>query len=223
MLPQDDDADMLDDDDIIRDVDDLDEDAEEAEGIDLFADDFENDYGARENDAYEGQGIDDEGDYEELSLAQRRELDARLNARDREARRRMPAAFLPDEDETDGLAGLMGRRRVRRNRYDEEDDMDMDVHVVPTPVSPSTLTTNSPGDEMKRHLSVLRPLCEELVENPVWASAWRASLVEQLQNNNKWFTDDGAWFDDARFSASCFQAISSASTPTSVEQLLVKG
>jgi DNA replication licensing factor MCM2 len=69
MLPQDDDADMLDDDDIIRDVDDLDEEAEEAEGIDLFADEFENDYAARENDAYEGQGIDDDGDYEELGLA----------------------------------------------------------------------------------------------------------------------------------------------------------
>ncbi|KAI4612102.1 MCM DNA helicase complex subunit [Alternaria ethzedia] len=140
MLPQDDDADMLDDDDIIRDVDDLDEDAEEAEGIDLFADDFENDYGARENDAYEGQGIDDEGDYEELSLAQRRELDARLNARDREARRRMPAAFLPDEDETDGLAGLMGRRRVRRNRYDEEDDMDMDNDIMNEELTLEALT-----------------------------------------------------------------------------------
>ncbi|CAN9428518.1 unnamed protein product [Alternaria alternata] len=142
MLPQDDDADMLDDDDIIRDVDDLDEDAEEAEGIDLFADDFENDYAARENDAYEGQGIDDEGDYEELSLAQRRELDARLNARDREARRRMPAAFLPDEDEQDGLAGLMGtgRRRVRRNRYDEEDDMDMTDDIMNEELTLEALT-----------------------------------------------------------------------------------
>ncbi|KAK1917814.1 hypothetical protein P3342_000530 [Pyrenophora teres f. teres] len=47
MLPQDEDADMLDEDDVIRDVDDLDEDAEEAEGIDLFADNFENDYASR--------------------------------------------------------------------------------------------------------------------------------------------------------------------------------
>src|SRR5689334_3434315 len=114
MLPQDDDADLLDDDDIIRDVDDLDEEAEEAEGIDLFADDFENDYTRRENDAYEGEGIDDEGEYDELTLDQRRELERRLNARDREARRRMPAAFLPDDDDQDGLADLMGpgRRRV---------------------------------------------------------------------------------------------------------------
>ncbi|OAL01352.1 MCM-domain-containing protein [Phaeosphaeriaceae sp. SRC1lsM3a] len=125
MIPHDDDADALDDDDVMRDVDDLDEDAEEAEGIDLFADDFENDYRSRENDAYEGEGIDDEGDFAEMDLAQRRELDRRLNRRDQEARRRMPAAFLPDDDDQDGLADLMGHRRVRRHRYDEGDDMDM--------------------------------------------------------------------------------------------------
>ena len=142
MLPNDDDADMLDDDDIIRDVDDLDEDAEEAEGIDLFADDFENDYSRRENDAYEGAGIDDEGEYEELSLAERRKLDASLNARDREARRRMPAAFLPDDDE-DGLADLMGqgRRRARRHRYDEDqDDMDMDDNIMNEELTLEALT-----------------------------------------------------------------------------------
>ncbi|KAG9202262.1 MCM DNA helicase complex subunit [Epicoccum nigrum] len=142
MLPNDDDADMLDDDDIIRDVDDLDEDAEEAEGIDLFADDFENDYSRRENDAYEGAGIDDEGEYDELSLDQRRELERRLNARDREARRRMPAAFLPDDDE-DGLADLMGqgRRRARRHRYDEDqDDMDMDDNIMDEELTLEALT-----------------------------------------------------------------------------------
>jgi len=140
MLPQDEDADMIDDDDIIRDVDDLDEDAEEAEGIDLFADDFENDYRARGNDAYEGKGIDDEGDYEELDLASRRELDKRLNARDREARRRMPAAFLPDDDDQDGMADLMGRRRIRRRRYDEEDDMNMDDDIMNEELSLEALT-----------------------------------------------------------------------------------
>jgi DNA replication licensing factor MCM2 len=140
MLPHDDDADVMDDDDMMRDVDDLDEDAEEAEGIDLFADDFENDYRARENDMYEGEGIDDEGDYDDLDLAQRRELDRRLNRRDQEARRRMPAAFLPDEDEQDGLADLMGRRRVRRHRYDEEDDMDMGEDIMNEELSLEALT-----------------------------------------------------------------------------------
>jgi DNA replication licensing factor MCM2 len=140
MLPHDDEADALDDDDMMRDVDDLDEEVEEAEGIDLFADDFENDYRARENDAYEGEGIDDEGDYEGLDLAQRRELDRRLNRRDQEARRRMPAAFLPDEDEQDGLANLMGRRRVRRHRYDEEDDMEMGDDIMDEELSLEALT-----------------------------------------------------------------------------------
>ncbi|KAJ4361348.1 MCM DNA helicase complex subunit [Ascochyta clinopodiicola] len=143
MLPQDEDADMLDDDDIIRDVDDLDEEAEEAEGIDLFADDFENDYSRRENDAYEGEGIDDEGEYDELTLDQRRELERRLNARDREARRRMPAAFLPDDDDQDGLADLMGqgRRRVRRHRYDEDqDDMDMGDDIMNEELTLEALT-----------------------------------------------------------------------------------
>ena len=168
MLPNEDDADMLDDDDIIRDVDDLEEDAEEAEGIDLFADDFENDYAARENDAYEGQGIDDEGEYEELSLAERRKLDASLNARDREARRRMPAAFLPDDDEQDGLAGLMGRRRVRRHRYDEEDDMDMGIPLV------MEATPNGDRFELQVHYLPAK-VPDELV--PVIADAFAASLV----------------------------------------------
>ncbi|PSN64565.1 MCM-domain-containing protein [Corynespora cassiicola Philippines] len=131
MLPHDDDQDrdMLDDEDLIPDVDDLDEDAEEAEGIDLFADDFERDYRARENDAYEGADIDDQ-EYEDLDLAARRDLERRLNARDREARRRMPVAFLPDDDE-DGLADLTRQPRRRRRRYDEDqDDMDMGDDIM---------------------------------------------------------------------------------------------
>ncbi|KAL5120904.1 MCM DNA helicase complex subunit [Pleosporales sp. CAS-2024a] len=140
MLPQDEDADVLDDDDMLRDVDDLDEEVEEAEGIDLFADDFENDYRARKNDVYEGVGIDDEGDYDELDLAQRRELDRRLNRRDQEARRRMPAAWLPDDDDQGGLADLMGRRRVRRHRYDEEDDLDMADDIMDEELSLEALT-----------------------------------------------------------------------------------
>lgn len=121
--------DLLDDEDLIRDVDDLDEDAEEQEGIDLFGGDFENDYRARENDEYAGPDIDD-AEYDELDLATRRDLDRRLNARDREAKRRMPAAFLPD-DEEDGLADLTNQRRRRRRRYDEDqDDMDMDDDVM---------------------------------------------------------------------------------------------
>ena len=101
---------------------------EDEAGIDLFADDFEKDYARREDDAYEGRDIDDEGDYDELDLATRRQLEARLNRRDREVARqsKMPAAFLQDEDD-DALADLTKQPRRRRHRYDEDqDDVDMD-------------------------------------------------------------------------------------------------
>lgn len=84
--------------------------AEDEDGIDLFADNFERDYRARKNDSYGGADIDDEGDYEDLDMATRRQLEARLNKRDLELarRRRMPAAFLPDEDGE----GEIGRAHV---------------------------------------------------------------------------------------------------------------
>lgn len=113
-----------------RDIDDLDEDAEDDAGIDLFADNFEMDYNARENDAYAGEDIDDE-EYEALGDKERRDLEARLNARDREYRRQrgMPAAYLDEEEE--GAVDLMGGRRRRRHQYDEQqDDVDMDANIM---------------------------------------------------------------------------------------------
>lgn len=130
MLPADDEQDdgnVDAEDDLIGDIDDADELAEDAEGIDLFADDFERDYGERENDQYRGAMLDDEGDYDDLDPAARRQLEARLNRRDREMQRRrqMPAAFLQDEDE-DMLMDLTKQPRRRRHRYDEEEeDIDM--------------------------------------------------------------------------------------------------
>ena len=112
---------MLDEDQMFPDVDDLDEDAEEAEGIDLFADDFERDYNARENDAYEGADIDDE-EYDDMDLATRRALDRRLDARDRAARNQIPKAYLGDDDDEGGLESLMQKKRPGRWHYDEEDD-----------------------------------------------------------------------------------------------------
>jgi DNA replication licensing factor MCM2 len=130
MFPQDDGADILDDeDDVIQDADDLDEDVEERDGIDLFDDNFERDYTQRENDRYASSNIDDE-EYEGVDAATRRELERRMNARDREARRRMPTAWLPGEEE-DGLADLTRQRRRRRNRYDEEpDEMDGEDDIM---------------------------------------------------------------------------------------------
>ncbi|KAI9712270.1 MAG: MCM DNA helicase complex subunit [Bogoriella megaspora] len=113
--------------DLIGDIDDVDEMAEDEAGIDLFADNFERDYNRKEDDAYEGIGIDDEEEYDEMDPAARRQLEARLGRRDRELdrARRMPAAFLQDED-GDGVMDLTRQPRRRRHRYDEEqDDMDM--------------------------------------------------------------------------------------------------
>ncbi|KAK2741118.1 MCM DNA helicase complex subunit [Myotisia sp. PD_48] len=116
--------------DLVRDedIDDIDELAEEEDGIDLFADNFERDYRDREGDQYEGDDLDDDGDHEELDAASRRLLDARLNKRDRELarRRRMPAAFL-QEDDLEGAPDLSLQFRRHRRNYDEESqDADMD-------------------------------------------------------------------------------------------------
>ncbi|MCJ1472660.1 MCM DNA helicase complex subunit [Lambiella insularis] len=127
--------------DLIGDIDDADEMAEDEDGIDLFADNFERDYRARENDAYAGADIDDEGDYEDLDVATRRQLEARLNKRDRELarRRRMPAAFLQDEDE-DAEADLTRQPRRRRHHYDEDqEDQDMEDDIMEEELSLETL------------------------------------------------------------------------------------
>ena len=50
--------------DLIGDIDDVDELAEDEAGIDLFADNFERDYEERENNTYAGADIDDDGEYD---------------------------------------------------------------------------------------------------------------------------------------------------------------
>ena len=126
---------------IIGDIDDADEMAEDEDGIDLFADNFERDYKARENDAYKGAEIDDEGEYDDLDLATRRQLEARLNKRDRELarRRRMPAAFLQDDDDEAEL-DLTRQPRRRRHHYDEDqEDEDMGEDIMEEELSLETL------------------------------------------------------------------------------------
>ena len=136
----DDEDDMEDDVEIAADIDDMDEMAEDEDGIDLFANNFERDYRAREDDNYGGADIDDEGDYDELDVASRRQLEARLNRRDRELarQRRMPAAFLQDEDE-DGDADLTNQPRRRRHHYDEDEDEDMQEDIMEEELSLETL------------------------------------------------------------------------------------
>ncbi|KAH9845871.1 DNA replication licensing factor mcm2 [Teratosphaeria destructans] len=112
-------------DELIQDIDDVDEMAEDDAGIDLFGDNFDRDYDRADDQGYRGADIDDEGDYDEMDLAQRRQLEARLNRRDRELarQRNMPAAFLPDDEEDVG--DLTRQPRRRRHRYDEDQDDEM--------------------------------------------------------------------------------------------------
>ncbi|EON63821.1 minichromosome maintenance protein 2 [Coniosporium apollinis CBS 100218] len=139
LLPQNDDDDEADevedildaDDELMGDIDDADEMAEDEAGIDLFGGNFERDERDRENNFYRGAMLDDEGDHEELDIATRRQLEARLNRRDREVARarNLPNAFMPDED--DDMVDLTRQPRRRRHRYDEdEDDMDLDANIM---------------------------------------------------------------------------------------------
>lgn len=94
----DDDDDIPEDDvELALDIDDADEMAEDEDGIDLFGNNFEGDYKSREDDNYDQRDIDDEGDYDDLDVAERRKLEDRLNRRDRMARN--TGAYLEDEDE----------------------------------------------------------------------------------------------------------------------------
>jgi DNA replication licensing factor MCM2 len=125
----DDDDDIIEDDaELALDIDDADEMAEDEDGIDLFGNNFERDYRAREDDQYSERDLDDEGEYEGLDLAARRNLESRLNKRDRELarQRRMGAnAFLNDDDEGDLAQLTTARHRPRRHHYDEDEDDDM--------------------------------------------------------------------------------------------------
>ncbi|KAL4990072.1 MCM2/3/5 family-domain-containing protein [Aspergillus falconensis] len=124
MLPFDDDEDERDEE-AELDIDDIEEMAEDEDGIDLFGDTFERDYRSGKDDRYRGRYIDDD-EQEEIDIGARRELEARLDRRDRELarRRRMPAAFLQDDE--DGDIDLTAQPRRRRHAYDEDrDDIEM--------------------------------------------------------------------------------------------------
>ncbi|KYK57326.1 DNA replication licensing factor mcm2 [Drechmeria coniospora] len=111
------------------DIDELDEMADDE--VDLFREGFEADYREREGDAYEGEDIDDDGDFDDMDLGARRRLEAQLNRRDMEVarRQRLPAAFLPGDDE-DGDIDLMAQPRRRRHHYDEDPDDGMDADIM---------------------------------------------------------------------------------------------
>jgi DNA replication licensing factor MCM2 len=138
----DDDDDLDAEDDLIGDIDDADEMAEDEDGIDLFGDNFMKDERERGGqETYQGRMIDDDGDFEDLDVASRRQLEARMDKRDRELarRRRMPAAFMPDEDDDAGI-DLTKQPRRRRHAYDEDqEDMDLDENIMEEELSLETL------------------------------------------------------------------------------------
>ncbi|KAH8177818.1 MCM2/3/5 family protein [Sarocladium implicatum] len=116
-------------DEIQDDLDDVDEMADDD--VDLFREGFEGDYISKEDDRYEGIDLDDEGEYDEMELGDRRRLEAQLSRRDREVarRQRIPAAFLPGDDE-DGDIDLTAQPRRRRHHYDEDPDEAMDADIM---------------------------------------------------------------------------------------------
>ncbi|CAH0051543.1 unnamed protein product [Clonostachys solani] len=111
------------------DIDDIDEMADDD--VDLFREGFEADYRDREADTYEAIDLDDDGDFADMDLGARRQLEAQLNRRDREVarRQRIPAAFLPGEDD-DGEIDLTAQPRRRRHHYDEDPDDLMDADIM---------------------------------------------------------------------------------------------
>ncbi|KAF2211336.1 hypothetical protein CERZMDRAFT_85505 [Cercospora zeae-maydis SCOH1-5] len=133
--------DNLDPEDLIQDIDDADEMAEDDAGIDLFADNFDRDYDRRDDDGYRGADIDDDEEYEAMDAASRRALEARLNRRDRELarERKLPGAFLPDAEED--VMDLTRQPRRRRHRFDEDpDDMDMQEDIMAEELSLEALS-----------------------------------------------------------------------------------
>lgn len=125
-------------DDAVDVADDLEEVEERMNEVDLMDDDMYRDYAAnREQDQYEGRGIDDE-EQAELSLGERRRIDSQLNERDRLVNKNN--AYYDDEEEGAGAGanqldemGLPVQRRRRRRQYEQsDDDLLSDMDIDPT-------------------------------------------------------------------------------------------
>lgn len=125
---------------------DLEDVEERMNEVDLMGDDMYRDYASNtEHDTYERRGVDDE-EQQELSLAERRRIDAQLNERDRLVHRN--TAYL-DDDGGEGAGahnldamGLPVQRRRRRRQYEEADDdllSDMDIDPLADELSLESL------------------------------------------------------------------------------------
>lgn len=124
-------------DDEIQDDPDLEELEEQMNEVDLMGEDMYADYGDDPNkDRYDLRDIDDEAQ-KELSLSERRRIDAQLNQRDKALRN---TAYMDDDDEGAGGnqlddMGLPVQRRRRRRQYENaahsDDDLLSDIDIDP--------------------------------------------------------------------------------------------
>ncbi|SCV04028.1 LAMI_0H12860g1_1 [Lachancea mirantina] len=113
---------------------DLEEIEERMNEVDLMGDEMFKDYDSdARRDQYEVEGIDDR-DQGELSLADRRRIDAQLNQRDRLLR---SEAYIDDDDDDNDddqqldEMGLPTQRRRRRRQYEDDDDLLSDIDMDP--------------------------------------------------------------------------------------------
>ncbi|KAJ2984944.1 hypothetical protein NUW58_g5797 [Xylaria curta] len=75
----------------------------------------------------DGIGLDDEGEYDDLDLGERRRLEAQLDRRDRRVTRR---GHIGLEDEDDDEVDLTAQPRRRRREWDEDPDDAMDQDIM---------------------------------------------------------------------------------------------
>ena len=125
-------------DDEIKDLPDIDEVEEQMDEVDLVGEDMYRDYGEDpDKDRYDTDELDDR-EHRELTLAERRRIDAQLNERDRLLR---SGVYLEEEgeegkdfDQLDEM-GLPIQRRRRRRQYEElehsDEDLLSDIDVDP--------------------------------------------------------------------------------------------
>lgn len=130
-----------------QDLDDLEEQMDE---VDLLGDDMYRDYDPNAaEDAYDLQQVDNR-EQKELSLSERRRIDAQLNERDRLLRNE---AYMDDDDDDEqgqgqeqlDELGLPVQRRRRRRQYDEDGDDDLLSDIDADPLT-EELTLESLGD-----------------------------------------------------------------------------
>ncbi|KAK7692874.1 MCM DNA helicase complex subunit [Cerrena zonata] len=117
-------------------VEDVEEAQSDQDGEDLFGEEMEDDYAVNQAlDRYSDAGIDDEQDLEEMTAAQRRAAEAKMERRDRmsrrggrrAARRSLYPGFMESDEEDDLNIGgdlLSNMKRRTRRQYDERKDMD---------------------------------------------------------------------------------------------------